>query len=132
MDALDAVGLASMVRALPRGLDTLVAEGGANFSGGQRQRIALARLLIARTPIVLLDEPFAALDPETEASLQNTLFGAFSDRTLVVITHHLQGIERFDRVAFIEDGRVEMEGAPADLASANARFRKLLAFDRGI
>jgi ATP-binding cassette subfamily C protein CydC len=129
--ALEAVGLADMAHALPHGLDTMVDESGQRFSGGQRHRIALARVLLARTPIVLLDEPTIALDPITEHEIMGTLFRVFADKTIVMVTHHLQGIERFDRVIFLEDGHIEMDGAPAELARTNDRFRTLLAFDRG-
>lgn len=130
-DALASVGLSELVRSLPHGLDTIVDEAGRRFSGGQRHRIALARVLLAKAPVVLLDEPTIALDPITEADLLGTLFSVLSDRTIVMVTHHLQGIERFDRVIFLEDGRIAMDGAPADLARESERFRTLLAFDRG-
>lgn len=130
-DALAAVGLADLARSLPHGLDTIVDEGGRRFSGGQRHRIALARILLASAPVVLLDEPTIALDPVTEADLLGTLFRVLSDRTIVMVTHHLQGIEHFDRVIFLEDGRIELDGSPARLARESERFRTLLAFDRG-
>lgn len=129
--ALAAVGLADLARSLPHGLDTIVDEGGRRFSGGQRHRIALARILLASAPVVLLDEPTIALDPVTEADLLDTLFRVLSDRTIVMVTHHLQGIEHFDRVIFLEDGRIELDGSPARLARESERFRTLLAFDRG-
>jgi ATP-binding cassette subfamily C protein CydC len=129
--ALAAVGLADLARSLPHGLDTIVDEGGRRFSGGQRHRIALARVLLASAPVVLLDEPTIALDPVTEADLLDTLFRVLSDRTIVMVTHHLQGIEHFDRVIFLEDGRIELDGSPARLARESERFRTLLAFDRG-
>lgn len=128
--ALDRVGLSAMVQRLPNGLDTKVGEGGARFSGGERHRIALARALLRDTPIVLLDEPFAGLDPLNERQLLDVLLSAFDDKTLVVITHHLQDIERFDRVILLEDGRIAADGAPGELALGNERFARLLAFDR--
>ncbi len=129
LQALRAVELESLVRSLPYGLDTVVEEGGGNFSGGERQRIALARLLLADTPVVLLDEPFTALDPVTEDALLDTLLQVFAQRTLIVISHHLRGIERFDRAVFVENGRVELDGAPAVLVRESPRFERLLAFD---
>ena len=132
-DALAAVGLADLARSLPHGLDTIVDEGGRRFSGGQRHRIALARVLLASAPVVLLDEPTIALDPVNRSRSARHLFlpRAFSDRTIVMVTHHLQGIEHFDRVIFLEDGRIELDGTPARLARESERFRTLLAFDRG-
>ena len=130
-DALERVGLGPLLERLPQRIDTMVDEGGLRFSGGERHRIALARALLRRTPVVLLDEPFAALDPATEQALLDTLLSAFADRTLILITHHLQGIEAMDRVVFIEDGRIELDGSPAELARTSGRYRALLAFDRG-
>lgn len=132
LDALAKVGLAAKLQSLSCGLDTSIGETGAGFSGGEAHRLALARALLADYPIVLLDEPFTALDPVTESALLDTIFESFDDKTLVVITHHLAGIERFDRVIFIENGSVELDGSPRDLARGEPRFKQLLAFDRGI
>lgn len=131
-DALERVGLGPLLNRLSQDLDTMVDEGGLRFSGGERHRIALARALLGNAPIVLLDEPFAGLDPVTEQALLDTLLEAFADRTLVLITHHLQGIEAMDRVIFVENGQVELDGSPAELEQASERYRKLLAFDRGL
>ncbi len=131
-EALVRVGLASLLERLPQGLDTLVDEAGMCFSGGERHRIALARVLLQGAPVVLLDEPFAALDPVTERALLDTLLDVFADRTLVLITHHLQGVSRFDRVIFLADGAVSLDGAPADLERGSAYYRRLLALDRGV
>ena len=129
--ALRQVGLSDKLASLPEGLDTHVGETGAGFSGGEEHRLALARALLADFPIVLLDEPFTALDPITEKQLLDTLFEAFDGKTLVVITHHLASIERFDRVVFIEEGRITLDGSPHDLACGEPSFRRLLEFDRG-
>ena len=129
-DVLRSIGLQSKFDALADGLDTVVGETGVGFSGGEAHRVALARVLVANTPVVIVDEPFSALDPETERDLLATMIEACADRTLVVITHHLAEIERFDRVVFIEDGRVDLDGAPADLLRDSQRFRELVKFDR--
>ena len=126
---LEQVQLADLVRSLPRGLATMMDEAGMRFSGGERHRIALARVLLADTPIVLLDEPTVGLDSETEQGILDTLFSTMQDKTLILITHHLQGIEAFDRVVFLEDGRIEIDGSPTELAATNERYRQLLAFD---
>lgn len=129
---LAAVGLEQMVRNLEAGLDTLVDEAGMRFSGGERHRIALARVLLADVPIVVLDEPTVGLDPATESALLETLFDALAGKTLLMITHHLQGASHFDRIVFIEDGHIEIDDTPAQLEAENERYRSLLAFDRGI
>ncbi|CAI3445263.1 thiol reductant ABC exporter subunit CydC [Enterococcus cecorum] len=128
---LERVGLKKLVEQLPEGLHTMVDEAGLRFSGGERHRMALARILLQDTPIVLLDEPTVGLDPLTEQTLIDTFFSQLQDKTVIWITHHLQGIEIMDRVIFIEDGRLEMSGTPADLAQNNARFQQLKAIDEG-
>lgn len=131
-EVLAQVRLTDMVRALPRGLDTLVDEGGDRFSGGERQRFALARILLAQTPVVILDEPFAGLDPATEQDLLDTIFDVLASCTVVMITHHLQGVQLADRVVFVADGHIALDGDPRVLAHDDAYFRRLLAFDRGV
>lgn len=128
---LERVGLKKLVEQLPDGLHTMVDEAGLRFSGGERHRMALARILLQDTPIVLLDEPTVGLDPLTEQSLIDTFFSQLQGKTVIWITHHLQGIEIMDRVIFIEDGRLEMSGTPAALAQNNARFQQLKAIDEG-
>ena len=127
---LDVVGLKEKYDSLENGLDTVVGETGVGFSGGEAHRIALARVLAANTPIVLVDEPFAALDPETEDSLLDALLTSCNDRTLIVITHHLAQVERFDRVVFLEDGCIELDDTPSNLMETSERFRMLVMFDR--
>lgn len=96
--ALDLVGLADACKTLEDGLNTQMNENGMRFSGGERHRIALARILLADQPIVVLDEPFANLDAQTEQDIQNVLFNVFADKTLIVITHHTNNLERFVRI----------------------------------
>ena len=129
--ALVRVGLGELLDRLPQGLNTMVDEAGRRFSGGERHRIALARVLLQGAPIVILDEPFAALDPITERELLDTLLDVFADRTLILITHHLQGVSKLDRVVFVADGAVSLDGTPADLERESASYRRLLALDRG-
>ena len=129
--ALEAVGLSSLMARLPKGLDTMVDEAGIGFSGGEAQRLALARILLTDAPVVVLDEPCVNLDPATELRLLDTIFSALAGRTIIMITHHLAGIEDFDRVLFLRDGRITMDGSPAELAATSEHYRRLLAFDRG-
>lgn len=128
---LDQVGLRQMVESLPQGLETMVDSAGLRFSGGERHRLALARILLANTPIVLLDEPTVGLDPVTEREVMDTFFGNLEGKTLIWITHHLQGIDAMDRVIFIEDGELVMDGHPAGLAKTNERYQRLKAIDEG-
>ncbi|MDN6639492.1 MAG: thiol reductant ABC exporter subunit CydC [Tetragenococcus sp.] len=130
-EVLRRVGLDQLVESLPEGLDTMVDEAGLRFSGGERHRMALARILLKDAPIVLLDEPTVGLDPITEQSLIDTFFEQLTGKTIIWITHHLQGIEKMQRVVFIEEGQLEMSGTPAKLAKTNTRYQKLKAIDEG-
>jgi ATP-binding cassette subfamily C protein CydC len=121
-----------MVADLPEGLQTMVDEAGLRFSGGERHRLALARILLQDTPIVLLDEPTTGLDPITEQHLLETFFETLANKTVIWITHHLQGVSMMDRVIFIEDGQLTMSGSPEELLATNAHYQKLYAIDRGM
>ena len=129
---LQEVCLQPLLDRLPDGLDTPVDEAGLRFSGGERQRIALARLLLAQTPVVLLDEPTVSLDPLTEAKLLDTAFEVLADHTVIMVTHHLCGIEHMDRVVLVQDGGILLDGSPQELAKTSELFQRLLSFDRGL
>jgi ATP-binding cassette subfamily C protein CydC len=103
--ALDAARIGEMVRTLPDGLDTWVGEGGARFSGGQARRLALARALLSPAPILILDEPCAGLDAETERAFLATLNEVAEGRSVVLITHRLIGVERLDRIWRLSGGK---------------------------
>ncbi len=126
------VGLSEMVQELPEGLETKVDEAGLRFSGGERHRLALARILLRDTPIVLLDEPTVGLDPITEQAVINTFIKQLKGKTLIWITHHLQGIDKMNQVIFIEDGKLTMEGTPQELWETEPRFRELKKADQGL
>ena len=97
-EALGRAQLADWVRTLPDGLDTLVGEDGSRLSGGQRQRLVLARALLADSPVLVLDEPTAHLDPETAEALVRDTFAAAGDRTVLLITHRGEGLDLVDRI----------------------------------
>ena len=129
--ALKAVQLDQYVESLPEGIDTPVDEAGNRLSGGQRQRLALARIVLKRTPIVLLDEPTIGLDPITERRLMEMILRVSQGRTLFWVTHHLQGLEDADQVIFMEDGHIAMQGSPVELYRTNPRFSELYRMDVG-
>ncbi len=128
---LEQVGLKEMIERLPEGINTMVDEAGLRFSGGERHRLALARILLQQAPIIILDEPTLGLDPITENQLLDTFFEVLQEKTVIWITHHLQGVSHSDRVIFIEEGRLEMSGSSGELLVTNARYRSLMAIDQG-
>lgn len=128
---LKKVKLDKLVRSLPNGINTDVAEAGQRFSGGERQRIALARILLKNPPIILLDEPTVGLDPLTEQAVLNTFFTELQDSTIIWVTHHLQGVNMMDKVIFIEDGIITLNGAPKYLMEHNTHFKELKLMDEG-
>lgn len=131
-DAIAAVKMQDLVESLPQGYDTSVQEAGARFSGGEQQRLSLARILLQDAPIVLLDEPTVGLDPITEHDLLQTIFTVLQDKTIIWVTHHLQGINHVDQVIFWNQGQIEMAGNPQHLYQTNAHFQELYHMDQGI
>ena len=131
-EIVDAVGLGDYISSLPKQLDTQMEETGQRFSGGERQRIALSRILVKDTPIVILDEPTVGLDPDTEYDLVQTMLEALGDKTVIWITHHLTGIEKMDRVLFMDEGEIAILGTHEELLETNERYRRLYELDRGL
>ncbi|GKT03149.1 thiol reductant ABC exporter subunit CydC [Furfurilactobacillus entadae] len=129
--AIDAVELTDLVTSLPRGYNTVVDEAGARFSGGERQRFALARILLQDAPIIILDEPTVSLDPITEHELLDTVFKVLHDKTIIWVTHHLEGITHVNDVRFVEAGQFELAGDPHELYKTSARFKRLYNLDKG-
>lgn len=129
-DAVALARLEPLVASLPEGLRTRMQEAGQRFSGGERQRVALARILLQKTPVVILDEPTVGLDPKTERELLSTIFASLQDRTLIWVTHHLVGVERMDEILFMEDGQIVMRGTHDELMERYPRYRNLYRLDR--
>jgi ATP-binding cassette subfamily B protein len=117
--------LTDLVAALPDGLDTVVGERGYRLSGGERQRLTIARLLLARPRVVILDEATAHLDSTSEAAVQAALGEALAGRTAVVIAHRLSTIRAADLILVVEDGRIVQRGTHAELMERGGRYEEL-------
>ncbi|MEU6477404.1 ABC transporter ATP-binding protein [Streptomyces sp. NPDC047017] len=124
-DALRRSRLDDLVRALPDGLDTVVGERGYRFSGGERQRMTIARLLLARRRVVILDEATAHLDNSSEAAVQEALAEALADRTALVIAHRLSTVRAADLILVVEAGTVVERGTHDELLAAGGRYAEL-------
>jgi ATP-binding cassette, subfamily B, bacterial len=124
-DALHRARLADLVAGLPDGLDTVVGERGYRLSGGERQRLTIARLLLARPRVVILDEATAHLDSTAEAAVQAALGEALAGRTALVIAHRLSTVRAADEILVIEGGMIIERGTHSDLLAADGRYAEL-------
>jgi len=113
----------------PKGYRTLVGERGVKLSGGERQRVALARVFLANTPVLVLDEATSSLDSESEALIQEAMERLMAGRTSIVIAHRLSTVRMLDRILVFEHGRVTEEGTHEELVQREGGTYKRL-FER--
>lgn len=126
-EALEVAQARDFVEALPEGLDTPVSQGGTNFSGGQRQRLAIARAVVRRPAIYLLDDAFSALDLATDARLRAALRRVTTDATVVVVAQRVSTIRDADQILVLEDGRVVGRGTHEELLRDCATYQEIVA-----
>ena len=127
LEACRAAGAMEFIEQLPEGLDTVVGRSGDTLSVGQKQRVSIARGLVRHTPVIVLDEPTAALDPQTENALMAALRKAAVGRLVIVIAHRLSTIRKADRIVFLEKGRVvEVGNHESLMADAGGRYRRFV------
>jgi ATP-binding cassette subfamily B protein len=110
------------IERLPQGWQTRLGEIGARLSGGERQRISIARALLKDAPIVVLDEPTAALDTESELAVQRAIDHLVRERSVIVIAHRLSTIAAADRILVLDDGRLVQQGRHEELLARPGRY----------
>jgi subfamily B ATP-binding cassette protein MsbA len=113
------------IRRMPDGYDTVIGERGDTLSGGQRQRIAIARAIVRNAPILLLDEPSAALDPQSEALIFEALSHLLKERTSITIAHRLATVRDADVIFVLDQGVIVERGTHSELLAANKLYAKL-------
>ena len=131
-DALTTAGAINFVDALPEGIDTVLGRSGDTLSVGQKQRLCIARGLIRNTSVLILDEPTAALDPQTENALVKALLEAAKDRLVIVIAHRLSTIRQADRIVFLEAGEIKDIGSHDELMTdPRGRYHRFVELQGG-
>lgn len=112
----------AFIRALPQGYDTIVGERGVKLSGGQKQRLSVARLFLAKAPILLLDEPTSSVEPGSEDAIHSAILSLSNGRTTLLVTHRIALLRRVKRILFFHQGRLEADSDHATLLATNPHY----------
>jgi len=128
--AAEAAGLKELAAELPQGYDELIGQGGRPLSGGEEQRVAIARAVLETTNVLLLDEPTAHLDIETEYEVKQLLLPLLEDRLVFFATHRLHWMNEMDWILVMEHGRIAEQGTQSDLLAKDGVYRRLASAQR--
>ncbi|EGO2660603.1 ABC transporter ATP-binding protein [Enterococcus faecalis] len=121
--ALEISQSSEFIDSLPQGIESFVAQGGANYSGGQKQRMCIARALIKPADVYIFDDSFSALDYKTDAALRAALHAQMADKTLLIVAQRLSTIMNADNIIVLDEGRIVGQGAHADLLTTNSYYQ---------
>lgn len=121
--ALEISQSSEFIDSLPQGIESFVAQGGANYSGGQKQRMCIARALIKPADVYIFDDSFSALDYKTDAALRAALHAQMANKTLLIVAQRLSTIMNADNIIVLDEGRIVGQGAHADLLTTNSYYQ---------
>ena len=119
------------IAAMPEGYSTELGERGGKLSAGQRQRLSIARAILRDTPILILDEPTASLDAETEQQVMRNLTEWGRDRIVFIITHRLSTIRSADQIVLLENGSISQTGTHQELIAQTGPYRSFVSAETG-
>lgn len=123
--ACESANCLDFILKLEKGFKTRLGQGGVSLSGGQAQRLAMARALIRKPAILLLDEPSSALDSESESEIMETLYNLKNNMTILLVGHHLKAIRKADRLIVVDDGKIVEDGTHTELISSRGVYNML-------
>jgi ATP-binding cassette subfamily B multidrug efflux pump len=123
---LEIAQAADFIREMPEGLEARVAQGGTNFSGGQRQRLSIARAIVKRPQIYILDDSFSALDYSTDAKLRASLEQSAGNATVLLVAQRVSTILAADQIVVLDEGKIVGIGKHHDLMKACATYREIV------
>lgn len=129
-EAAKLAGIHDFILSLPENYNTIIGENGAGLSGGEKQRIAIARALLKDAPVLLMDEPTASVDVETEKIIKNTIVNLKGKKTILIIAHRLGTIRDADCIMVVNEGEICEQGTHNELIEFNGIYKKLYEYER--
>ncbi|MCR4904415.1 MAG: ATP-binding cassette domain-containing protein [Butyrivibrio sp.] len=114
------------IESLPDGYNTIIGEGGASLSGGEKQRISIARAILKDSPVIILDEATANVDPENEDRLQKAIAKLTENKTIIMIAHRLKTVRNADQILVVDDGKIVDRGSHEELVAKEGLYRRFI------
>lgn len=126
MDACEQASIADYIEELPDGLHTQLGQSGVNLSGGQKQRLCIARALLKKPKIIILDDSTSAVDMATDKKIRESFKTHLKDMTTIIVAQRIATIEDADKVLVLDNGRINAFASPAELAESNPIYQDIL------